>query len=456
MWLLPKRRTFFSLLLLLILCAVPVDLFLLTSVGIYGPKSLVLQINPRKSTETFHGSNLIMNLKQDKRIKKQKGDKYLPRFVVGLGTYNGQDAAFLGERSSIRSVKEEVLPVPIIDGSLSLLKAALQYQKLPKSRIMALSKSLVNRDDSLYDNLPWEEWGATSMAKKTAFDKFMGAPTLSNEYFSPYDLIREVINSECNSNIEAAIIERDDALPYGFFLGGALKLVEKESYMTLLGEKVKRPFSGGQEKVVVCSCDEALGMALSLNAPVSVEEEVWEAASVRAEFDLSPSEGLRLSISLRGEVDTTRAGRARLSQVRQAWDIPSPGAFYAMEDRDMRECLLASGVTRLPRSREGKGKLEEMLLPMMDEAVRRAVLLQRALERGDYETAVELSGNKSERQVVIEQLAVAKGQNNMELAERLQERLNVLKEIRADYTQDEGSYQRDLDQDEWYWRNRQI
>lgn len=44
--------------------------------------------------------------------------------------------------------------------------------------------------------------------------------------------------------------------------------------------------------------------------------------------------------------------------------------------------------------------------------------------------------------------------NDQDLASILMQRLEILESCRMDPTQDEGSYQRDLDVDEWYEADR--
>lgn len=44
--------------------------------------------------------------------------------------------------------------------------------------------------------------------------------------------------------------------------------------------------------------------------------------------------------------------------------------------------------------------------------------------------------------------------NDQELASILIERLEILESCRMDATQDVGSYQKDMDADEWYLRDR--
>lgn len=50
--------------------------------------------------------------------------------------------------------------------------------------------------------------------------------------------------------------------------------------------------------------------------------------------------------------------------------------------------------------------------------------------------------------------AQAMKEEDQELAGILMQRLEILESCRMDPTQDEGSYQRDLDADEWYQMDR--
>ena len=66
----------------------------------------------------------------------------------------------------------------------------------------------------------------------------------------------------------------------------------------------------------------------------------------------------------------------RLKTVVKAWEIQSSQEYFAMDETQQRECLYASGVTKLPRKREGKEKLEALLLTKLDERVGAPKLLQ--------------------------------------------------------------------------------
>mmetsp|Transcript_28076 Transcript_28076/g.68252 ORF Transcript_28076/g.68252 Transcript_28076/m.68252 type:complete len:203 (-) Transcript_28076:305-913(-) len=141
---------------------------------------------------------------------------------------------------------------------------------------------------------------------------------------------------------------------------------------------------------------------------------------------------------------------------------------------------------RLPRPRvvrnaveEGRrNPLDELLLPLIDESVRRQYKIRDAIRRGDLEEAERLQSTKSQRQVVMEQLDMAKaevvaslasdgddGESNdssssnpdllLDEVERLQSELELLDSLKQDVTQDDGAYSRFLDRDAWYEQDRQ-
>ena len=98
--------------------------------------------------------------------------------------------------------------------------------------------------------------------------------------------------------------------------------------------------------------------------------------------------------------------------------------------------------------------LDDLLLPIMDEAVRRDILTAQAYDAGDYEEVQRLVAGKSRRQELLEAIQAAEQAGNDEYAERLRNDLDLATELRADFTQDEGSYSRFLDKDEWYEAQR--
>ena len=99
--------------------------------------------------------------------------------------------------------------------------------------------------------------------------------------------------------------------------------------------------------------------------------------------------------------------------------------------------------------------LDDLLLPLMDEAEWRKVLVSRAVSRGDVDAAASLASQQSARaKLAANELSEVTLLGDVERAAALQERLAVLLAIRADTTQDEGSYSAYLDKDEDYEVNR--
>ncbi|CAN0052787.1 unnamed protein product, partial [Phaeothamnion confervicola] len=245
-------------------------------------------------------------------------------------------------------------------------------------------------------------------------------------------------------------------------LGGAVYLEKLPDRVKILGENVPKPFSGGERRVVDCATDESVGLAVALRRAVLVPRGLWEAASTRASFVMNGGR-MRLGVDIRGakvsQADVMALGAS--GRVAGAAALPPPDRiskrqFLSMSAADKRAVLRAAGV-RPPRrrqaqkaagGRDGGGAteaLDDLLLPLMDETVRRDVLIHRAVERENYAAAASLSEGKSERHVVAERLAEAVATEDFPLAARLRERLDWLQQLRADMTQDEGSYQKDLD-----------
>ena len=120
-----------------------------------------------------------------------------------------------------------------------------------------------------------------------------------------------------------------------------------------------------------------------------------------------------------------------------------------------REILRYSGVSELPRPREGTTALDAALVDLMDDAVRSEYLhltAQRNPSSIRSPTAGQQSVDKdgTSRQSLLQGMAEALEAGDMESAEALRDRFTLLTMLKADHTQSQGSYQQYLDQDEWY------
>jgi hypothetical protein len=104
--------------------------------------------------------------------------------------------------------------------------------------------------------------------------------------------------------------------------------------------------------------------------------------------------------------------------------------------------------------------LDELLLPLIDESVRREYRLRDAQRRGDADLVEQLQRETSRRQVAKAKAEQARAnfakniEQNDGVAEWWQSEADLYDSIKADVTQDDGSYSRFLDKDEDYERNR--
>ncbi len=110
--------------------------------------------------------------------------------------------------------------------------------------------------------------------------------------------------------------------------------------------------------------------------------------------------------------------------------------------------LRASGVVP-PRSTLGEMALNIALVDVMDDAVR-AEYLQKVNNKGNKSYS-----DTSQRQSLLREMAAALESGNIKLAEELREQFKSQTIILADNTQRRGAYDKYLDQDEWYFQQRQ-
>ena len=97
-----------------------------------------------------------------------------------------------------------------------------------------------------------------------------------------------------------------------------------------------------------------------------------------------------------------------------------------------------------------------LLEPLLDENVRRQLQVRRALNAGDLGTAAAIDGRKSRRGALLESLQCAVAEERFGEAAELALKLQVETSRRMDVTQDEGAYDRYLDQDDWYAQARRY
>lgn len=336
-------------------------------------------------------------------------------------------------------------------------------------------------------------------------------------YTNPYDMFREILREQMKAEVIGAVLENTSLMGGTTTLGGAIILRRMEAIksMSVLGETLRvrdetetfgnTGLTGGTTLVVECDADEAIYMSLACNLPIMVEETLWQRSTIMARKKKQPDQTIKasleelmpqwepsdseLSILLEGERSNSsvtervlpiRIPRTTLSlfdeitrrstEGRRSPMFPTENPIQSLERYDSltsedkaRTLLGMSNFNgRLPRPRvirsvrsEERNPLDELLLPLIDESVRRQYLIREAERQGDLERVALLQEEKSKRQIAKEKASAARDSGNVEVAEWWDNEAEFLAGLRADPTQDEGTYSRFLDRDEWYERQRQ-
>jgi len=327
----------------------------------------------------------------------------------------------------------------------------------------------------------------------------------SKTFFSPYGMMKQIIKDQLKAEVIGAVLENVSILDdTQIVVGGALVLqrTSAKQCVQILGEKVQianddeqygTTISSGALYVVSCFADEAIGMSLDCSVPLHVEQSVWTRGSSTAQLvtqnatlPLWKPRDPELCLLEEGEsVDNAASERVaplRISRSTSMFDdimrpnaeknyssylFPTDNPVASLQEYDElssqdKARLLANmnsfKSTSFPRRRELRDNpdlLDDLLVPLVDETVRRQYLMRKAEESGDMEAFVELQQSMSARQRAIEQAELARQLGNSDEAERWQAEADFLETLRADSSQDEGSYSRFLDRDEWYERDRQ-
>jgi hypothetical protein len=334
--------------------------------------------------------------------------------------------------------------------------------------------------------------------------------SLRRPYTSPFDLLKEILEDQLNAKVIGCVLEQTSLLQGNLALGGAviLQRIVATKTVELAGESVtvntpeeeygNEGVQGGETMIVECDSDEAIGVALSFGVPLKVESDIFERAAILAEPAgttpqtqniwetlpmWTPVEG-DMVLQMEGENTTATANSVSpISIPRTTTSLfdsilepkpanspmfPSDNPIQSLQqidelsDSQKAKTLLemSNFKGRLPRPRVVRNAetnpLDQLLLPLADESVRRQYALRDAERRGDMDALEQLKAQKSPRQRAKEQAQEARESGADEVADQWESEAEFLANLRADVTQDEGSYSRFLDRDDWYERERQA
>lgn len=284
---------------------------------------------------------------------------------IGLGRWRCAPALFLAEDFG----GGPVLPVPVPQDAVMAVEMALAPQKKAAMlEVLLHGRTIVNRDDGVFDNLPWG-WAASPQAKRDAFSRFTGRGYPREGYGSPFHMLLDMIRRDAKADVAEVVVE-NTALLGNLVLGGALLLERRvgdasdDSGARAMGAgaapaRDARWWAGGDAPSVpdafpadgpafslsqepeLCECtgDEALGLAIALNCVVRVETAVWEAAAIDAKYSMQRGK-MRVEVEPTPEVKPKRpfwstalekeeeeARRRGPPEVPLPWEIRSAGAI---------------------------------------------------------------------------------------------------------------------------------
>jgi len=262
--------------------------------------------------------------------------------------------------------------------------------------------------------------------------------------------------------------------------------------------KINDEIKGGQVQIVECDADEVIGLALATGSRIQLSKQYWEDLNILvtrnerqdiqdplsnitlptfAEIivvddkpvvmqdensqNLNPSEGIRIPKTTSGFFfnDNNNSNNNNNNNPSEETSIESLNELDSLSNPEKAQILSSlesfqRSNIQLPRPRTLQSSptlLTDLLLPYIDESVRRQFKIRQAKQNNDYDLVQILENEKSNRQKAQE---MAQSTVNPEDQVYYEEESEFYKSIRADVTQDEGSYSRFLDKDDWYERDR--
>lgn len=328
-------------------------------------------------------------------------------------------------------------------------------------------------------------------------------------YTSPYDLLKEILEDQLNAKVLGCVLENSSLLQGNLALGGAVVLqrLTTTKEVNIAGESVKYKdyeedfgndgVQAGMTFVVECDSDEAIGVSLACNVPLKVESDILERAGVLVQNrrgNSRPSENIIEFLDIYKPIDPDMnfqvEGETQMSKSSNPISIPrttaslvgntleskpsdSPmfptdnpiktlAAYDSLTNEKKAKLLLemSNFSGRLPRPRAVRtsedNPLDKLLIPLIDESVRRQFYIRDAEARGDFDEVNNLRAEKSRRQAAKEKAEQALESGREDAFQQWETEADFLESLRADVTQDEGAYSRFLDRDYWYETDRQA
>ncbi|KAJ8902321.1 hypothetical protein NDN08_006728 [Rhodosorus marinus] len=335
--------------------------------------------------------------------------------------------ALLGRAKEKDAYNSEVVPIPLASKfEVALVKSCFgSGSKLSMIDVVRILHEI----GDIVSGLPWKEQGKQEAIQSMYDGRANGS--IQREA----SMLEQMVSASPSEIVRLSLVEKETLTVDPLITG---QLTVRREVVSLFG---KTYYSQEPEKIE-CRPGEVISLSQELDIPISMDSWAWTLYSTRLARDRDSN-----SIGFSEDIEFVERSKEDSVTVKPV-ELLTKDEILRMSIPQLRTALRSAGIPS--KTRTTRGELLMRLIPMIDETVRRAMLVDEAVRREDYGRASELQAERSERSRVKQQLEEAVAEERYLDAQKLQERFDRLTEIRADPTQDEGSYDRYLDQDEWY------
>jgi hypothetical protein len=393
------------------------------------------------------------------------------------------------------------------------VQAQIDEYRLQLSKLSLPSSGKASASLSSMDFLVVGKENDTPAGRKSTLDD----NARQKKYLSPYHFLQHLVDELLQAEIIGGFLENASLIhsesPSGAMtLGGGIVLQKRNgptnaattTIQTILGERVKirdDPTDDDAESihVVECDADESVGLCTALGIPLfylvdgsmmtaaaatelkhsglvpmtkDIIDDIWkpvgdtqllivcEGQRVPANVSAAP---VRLPLfSSSDDAGVPMATSSSLPLFPTDNPIQNLSAYDALSMEDKARVLVTlsnfnwreQGLPRPRNLRNDPTLLDELLLPLIDESVRSQYRIRQAQRNGDLAEMQRLQALRSQRVLAQQRAEDLYARGDIDSAQYYESEAEFLKSLRADPTQDEGSYSRFLDRDEWYERNR--
>jgi len=364
-------------------------------------------------------------------------------------------------------IAKGLVPIPFREDAESGLIAAMKTDERDFVYRSWNTASITDRDGGFFDNLATIlKWAPKRSARRDIFE----ALRVRGESLSPYHSIISALDVHANLVVTGLLVEvADRPSPFSLSLGATVLVARKECAadwrLTATRTRLVKESRGSQDaRFINCAMDELVGLALATKIPVVISENLYGTVCVDGLMEKSSqiSVAAPTFASMQEEAMYRRQmreqreredGRIKSKLTRKASEIPDASTYLQMTVNEKRACLRATGVSALPRPREGVRAVDALLIPLLDEEVAYEILRRLAETKGDFEQAAEMEDFQTRKPIIARQIREARQAGDYEKARALCDELNNLAVLRFDPTVVDGP-EGEWDVEEWYWEQR--